>query len=164
VQIPRSHTPFPDSDNLIGLTRKCSAASKELQSATTDAVQMRDVLAHLLSLADDFLIYSSITAKSEFSLKLEWVVLADVCKRVEMVCGTLATERGSTFKVTLSDALSAMPVALARTLANLPLFSFDFAFYLALAIKLGLGPPFLLLLCLPGSPPCSPFAFPIRLS
>jgi signal transduction histidine kinase len=127
------------SDNLIGLTRKCAAASKELQSATTDAVQMRDVLAHLLSLADDFLIYSSITAKSEFSLKLEWVVLSDVCKRVKMVCGTLATERSSTFIVSLSDALSAMPVGLARTLDS-SAFSFALSIPLGLPLNLALAP------------------------
>jgi hypothetical protein len=75
---------------------------------------MRDVLAHLMSLADDFLTFSSMTANSAFSLRPGQVMLADICKRVEMVCRTVATEKGSTFKITLSDTLSKMPVSVCR--------------------------------------------------
>jgi hypothetical protein len=88
-------------------------ASEEFQSAIIDALQMHDVLAHLMSLADDFLIFSSMQAKSAFSLRLERVMLSNICNRLKMVCGTLAIEKGSTFKVTLSETLSAMPVDLA---------------------------------------------------
>jgi hypothetical protein len=100
------------SDSLSALT------CKEVQSCATDSLQMQEMLAHLMSLADDFLIYSSITSDSEFSLRLERLVLSDVCKRVELVCGTLAREKGSMFIVSLCDKLSEMPVALTPTRAR----------------------------------------------
>jgi CheY-like chemotaxis protein len=72
---------------------------------------MRDVLAHLMSLADDFLVFSSINLSGTFSLRLARTTLSEVCKRVEMVSGTLATEKGSTFVVSFGTGmLSGLPI------------------------------------------------------
>jgi signal transduction histidine kinase len=87
-------------------------ASKDLLSAHTDSLQMRDVLADLMSLANDFLIFSRMQAGT-FSLDVRRAMLLDVINQVTVVCGTLATKKGSTFIVEcLSHDLSAMLVFL----------------------------------------------------
>jgi signal transduction histidine kinase len=88
-------------------------ASQDLLSAHSDSLQMRDVLAHLMSLADDFLIFSCMQAKNAFSLKLLSNKLGDVTDQVERVCRTLAKEKGNTFMVEfVGQNLSAMLVVL----------------------------------------------------
>jgi hypothetical protein len=88
-------------------------ASQDLLSAHSDSLQMRDVLAHLMSLADDFLIFSCMQAKNAFSLKFLSNKLGDVINQVERVCRTLAMEKGSTFIVEfVGQNLSAMLIFL----------------------------------------------------
>jgi signal transduction histidine kinase len=86
--------------------------TKEVTSATSDSSRMKEVLAHLMSLTNDFLVFSSIQAENTFSLSLRAVLMPDICKQVEMVCGIMATERGVTFQVFCSDELNAMQVFL----------------------------------------------------
>jgi hypothetical protein len=62
-------------------------------------------------------VFSSMQAKSTFSLSLRKVRMAEVCRQVEMVCGILATERGSTFQVLCSEELKEMPVCLSLFLS-----------------------------------------------
>jgi hypothetical protein len=86
--------------------------TKEVTSATSDSSRMKEVLAHLMSLTNDFLVFSSMQAKSAFSLSLRPVFLPDVCKQVEMVCGIMGTESGVKFQVFCSAELKAMRVCL----------------------------------------------------
>jgi hypothetical protein len=86
--------------------------TKEVTSATLDSSRMKEVLVHLMSLTNDFLVFSSMQAANTFSLSLRAVLLPDICKQVEMVCGMLATERGVTFQVFSSDELKTMRVSL----------------------------------------------------
>jgi hypothetical protein len=85
--------------------------TKEVTSATSDSSRMKEVLAHLMSLTNDFLVFSSIQAENTFSLSLRALLVPDICKQVEMVCGIMATERGVTFQVFCSDELYAMRVS-----------------------------------------------------
>jgi light-regulated signal transduction histidine kinase (bacteriophytochrome) len=91
-------------------------ASKDLLSAYTDSLQMRDVLADLTGLADDFLIFSRMQART-FSLEVGSVMLLEVINQVTVVNEKLTTEMGRTFEVEcLSHDLSAMLVFLVLSL------------------------------------------------
>jgi hypothetical protein len=79
--------------------------SPELVGCIADSTQMKDVLKHLMSLADDFLVFSSLNSSASFSLKLASATMSKICKRVEMVSGTLAKEKGSAFIVTCGEEL-----------------------------------------------------------
>jgi signal transduction histidine kinase len=103
---------------------KRGASMELISAAAEDSRQMRDVLAHLKSLVDDFLVFSSMTS-STFSLNLSQALLPDVCSQVERVCGVLATEKGSTFKISIGEGLTLVPVLLLLLLLLLHLlFSF----------------------------------------
>jgi CheY-like chemotaxis protein len=98
-------------DALVAHLDQGNDGEDELVGCTADSRRMRDVLAHLMSLADDFLVFSSMNSSSTFSLRLARTTLSEVCKRVEMVSGTLATEKGSTFVVSFGTGmLSGLPI------------------------------------------------------
>jgi hypothetical protein len=82
-----------------------AAKSQELVACIVDSSQMKDVLKHLMSLADDFLVFSSLNSGGSFSLNLARAKLSKICKRVEMVSGALAKEKGSVFTVTCGEEL-----------------------------------------------------------
>jgi hypothetical protein len=83
---------------------------------------MKEVLAHLMSLTDDFLVFSSMQAANTFSLSLRAVLVQDICEQVEIVCGMLGTERGVTFQVFANDELRAMRVILLLFPLNVAVF------------------------------------------
>jgi hypothetical protein len=85
--------------------RAGAAKSQELVSCITDSSHMKGVLKHLMSLADDFLVFSSLNPSASFSLNLARAKLSKICKRVEMVSGALAKEKGSAFTVTCGEEL-----------------------------------------------------------
>jgi signal transduction histidine kinase len=103
------HDALAVHDEARSLTRG-ERVSPELVGCIADSRQMRDVLKHLMSLADDFLVFSSLNSKVAFSLKLEDTSLSTICKRVQMVSGSLAKEKGIQFVVARAQSFDAMSV------------------------------------------------------
>jgi signal transduction histidine kinase len=99
--------------------REGGVSSPELMHCVADSRQMRDVLKHLMSLADDFLVFSSLNSSAKFSLKLVRATLSTICEQVELVIGTLAIEKGITFSLSPSELLNKLLVNPTSTFSTL---------------------------------------------